>query len=561
MKIGTRIRIIAAVMAAGVVALSAIALNASYDDLMTARKIKTRQLVEAAFGVIAHHEHMARAGMMSEDEAKRAALAALSTLRYAGEEYFWVNDMHPRVLMHPIKPALDGKDVTDLKDPAGKALFVAFADTVRAHGEGFVDYLWPKPGHDQPVAKISYVKGFAAWGWIIGSGIYIDDVMSDFREKATALGAATLALLAIGLGLSFIVGRSITQPLGEIRESMEKLTGGDHSVAVPCTRRVDELGQVARSIELFKQNLNDMDRLRDRQRAHEAAAETEKQRVVLAVIQDFQTRLSALAAEVEAAAREMHAMAEEAGRSAEDANGRTRAVAGEAETASTSVGLVADGARSLVDSIGRIRADVAQSSRMARHAVEIAAQTDRQVGLLAEAAGRIGEVVGLINDIASQTNLLALNATIEAARAGAAGKGFAVVANEVKSLANQTARATEEITAQIGGIQEATAAAVASIRQIGKAIDEIDGQSGTVAHAVESQESVTHEISSSASRAADSTGQVSRHAATVMAATSEAGRLAKALLGLADGTANKVQGLVVEAERFRERTMADLKRA
>ncbi|MBF0393675.1 MAG: cache domain-containing protein, partial [Alphaproteobacteria bacterium] len=556
MKIGTRIRIIAAVMAAGVVALSAIALNASYDDLMIARKIKTRQLVEAAFGVIAHHEHMAREGMMSEEDAKRAALAAVSTLRYAGEEYFWVNDMHPRVLMHPIKPALDGKDVTDLKDPAGKALFVAFADTVRANGEGFVDYLWPKPGHDQPVPKISYVKGFATWGWIIGSGIYIDDVMSDFREKATALGAATLGLLAIGLGLSFIVGRSITQPLGEIREAMEKLTGGDHSVTVPCTRRADELGQVARSIELFKENLNDMDRLRDRQRAQEAAAETEKQRVVLAVIQDFQTRLSTLAAEVEAAAREMHAMAEEAGRSAADANGRTRAVAGEAETASTSVGLVADGARSLVDSIGRIRADVAQSSRMARHAVEIAAQTDRQVGLLAEAAGRIGEVVGLINDIASQTNLLALNATIEAARAGDAGKGFAVVANEVKSLANQTARATEEITAQISGIQEATAAAVASIRQIGKAIDEIDGQSGTVAHAVESQESVTHEISSSASRAADSTGQVSHHAATVMAATSEAGRLANALLGLADGTANKVQSLVVEAERFRERTMA-----
>src|ERR1700690_1155068 len=172
----SRLLSIVAVALGAMVLVVALALVHERASLIQDREVKTRHLVESAFGVLVHFRLLQQGGELTEDEAKRAAIETIRNMRYGGSEYFWINDLQPRVVMHPMMPELDGKDLSDVRDPNGKRLFVAFVETVKKSGAGFVDYLWPKPGHTQPIPKISYVKGFAPWGWVIGSGIYLDDV-------------------------------------------------------------------------------------------------------------------------------------------------------------------------------------------------------------------------------------------------------------------------------------------------------------------------------------------------------------------------------------------------
>jgi len=194
--------------------------------MLDGRHASTQQLVEAAHSVIAHYHGMSAKGALDDKAAQKQALAALRGMRYSGAEYFWVNDMHPRMVMHPIRPELDGKDLSDNKDPQGKRLFVAFVDAVKADGAGFVDYLWPKPGMDEPVPKISYVKEFKPWGWIVGSGIYVDDVDAAFRADALNQ-AVLLALMGVLLFVAgWVISRAITRPLSRAVEVADAIAHG-----------------------------------------------------------------------------------------------------------------------------------------------------------------------------------------------------------------------------------------------------------------------------------------------------------------------------------------------
>jgi diguanylate cyclase (GGDEF)-like protein/PAS domain S-box-containing protein len=201
-------------VALGAMALIAtLALMDERSRLMEDRAVKTRHLVESAHGVLVHFHALQQRGELTEGEAKRAALDTIRTMRYDGSEYFWINDLQPRMVMHPMMPELDGKDLSDFTDPNGKRLFVAFADTVRKNGAGFVDYLWPKPGLTQPVPKISYVKGFSPWGWVIGSGIYIDDVNHIFWDAMRwQVGIIAVAILLLG-GLMALVARRVEREI------------------------------------------------------------------------------------------------------------------------------------------------------------------------------------------------------------------------------------------------------------------------------------------------------------------------------------------------------------
>lgn len=195
------------------VALLALLAGVLYSErqlLLADRQEKVRNLVEAAHGAVGHYAAEAKAGRMAEDAAKAAALAAVRAMRYDTSEYFWINDMSPAIVMHAAKPELEGKDMSQLKDPDGKLLFNEFVAVVRKDGAGFVDYLWPKPGAKDPVPKVSYVKGFAPWGWIIGTGIYIDDVNAHFRSEALKLAAWGLVIVA---AVTISSGRAA--PLGD----------------------------------------------------------------------------------------------------------------------------------------------------------------------------------------------------------------------------------------------------------------------------------------------------------------------------------------------------------
>ncbi|MFZ3018769.1 MAG: methyl-accepting chemotaxis protein [Gallionella sp.] len=240
---------------AGMVVLGGYALFVLKESMVEEREIKTRHVVESAYGVLEHFHALQQAGKLGESEAQQAAVETVKALRYEKVEYFWINDLQPRMIMHPIKPELDGKDLGDMKDPTGKALFVEFSEVAKRSGGGFVSYLWPKPGAATPMPKISYVKHFEPWGWVIGSGVYIDDINAAFRMIAVKIGIIILILsIVIGLFI-FRVARAITVPLAEGLEVASKIAAGDLSSRIVATSR-DETGKLLEAMRTMQSNLS-----------------------------------------------------------------------------------------------------------------------------------------------------------------------------------------------------------------------------------------------------------------------------------------------------------------
>lgn len=220
----------------GIIVMAAVFLTSERRLILEERQSGVRQTVEIAHSLVVHFHDQVSKGKMSEAEGKRSAMAALKALRYSGSEYFWINDMHPTMVMHPVKSELDGKDLSENKDATGKLLFMDFVNTVKASGSGFVFYLWPKPGSDQPVQKASFVKGFEPWGWVIGSGVYIDTVDSTMAARILGFSVGSLVLAALLLAIGLLIARNLLQQLGGEPEYATNITqriaAGDLSVDI-----------------------------------------------------------------------------------------------------------------------------------------------------------------------------------------------------------------------------------------------------------------------------------------------------------------------------------------
>lgn len=422
-------------------------------EIMESRKDQTRSLVDAAYSVIEYHygTSVDGGGSLSSDVAQRNALEELRRLRYAGDGYFWVNDTNLQILMHPMKPALEGKDSSAIKDPNGKAIFVEFVKAVKANPDGgFVDYQWPPANNPKgkAVDKLSYVKLFPKWGWVVGTGIYIQDVQARVNDVLITYliqyGFIIFILIAINLYL-----------LKNIRSIINRVA-----------HMLDQ--QLVDTIECISHETSKLNSASDQMR----------------VI-------------------------------SEDTSKRSVVVASASQQAASSAQSVAASTHRLSDSIVEISRQMDEANSVTGQAVSRTEHANEQIMILAEASKKIGEVVNLINQIANQTNLLALNATIEAARAGDAGKGFAVVANEVKNLAAQTAAATENIGGQIGDVQSATTLAVESIESIAETINRLNDISHAVADAISEQGQATDEISLNIEHATEGSSLVSSNIVSV----------------------------------------------
>jgi methyl-accepting chemotaxis protein len=355
--------------------------------------------------------------------------------------------------------------------------------------------------------------------------------------------------LVVGVGGLAFASRRIARPVGLITQAMRTVAEGDLAAEVPCRERDDEVGQLAATLAVFKENARAKDRI-EAERHDEAGRKAVRQQAVEAAISAFAESIGRTLKAVVAAADEMRATSQEMSGTAQKVSQRGNAVASAAEQASGSVQAVAAAEEELAASIGEIGRQVSHAADISRGAVQAAADTTGKVKSLAEAAQRIGEVIQLIDEIASQTNLLALNATIEAARAGEAGKGFAVVAAEVKGLASQTAKATDEIRSQIKGVQAATTAAVAAISGIGAHIGEINAVSTAIASAIEQQGAATAQITQNTQSAARGTQDVSSNIAGVNTGVAHTSQAAELVLAAADGLRRQADDLRGEVDRF-----------
>ena len=362
--------------------------------------------------------------------------------------------------------------------------------------------------------------------------------------------------IALGLAAGFVIlvlvllNRGVTRPLRRMREIMSHLATGDNAVEISGIDRSDEIGDMARAVEVFKHNAIEKQRLETERDEQERLNREQRRQELREFASVFDANVGRIVATISSASNELQITAESMASTADETSRQATAVATGAEQASANVQTVASGAEEMTSSIGEIAAQVANSSKIAENAVAEAQATSGKVQSLVEASQRIGEVVDLINDIASQTNLLALNATIEAARAGEAGKGFAVVAAEVKSLASKTAMATEEIAAQIGSIQDATGEAVDAIQSIDHSIGEINGISTSVASAVEEQAAATHEISRNSQQAASGVQDVTTNIESVNKAASDTGAAANQVLGSARELTEQSEALKRATEEF-----------
>ena len=367
-----------------------------------------------------------------------------------------------------------------------------------------------------------------------GAPVGVLEIIKDTTEYEAAFATAernlilgTIAILAVAIVLALLLGRGLSRPLTAITAVMNRLSSGDTSVTIPGSERPDELGTMAKAVEMFRQSMLETGALREAQEADKATAEIEKQALQRQMADRFEADVKGVVAAVARATEGMQSVAGEITSSVNGTSQRASAAATASEEASTSVNAVAAATEELASSVSEIGRQVPHSSEVASGAVTKATEATEMVTSLAGAAERIGDVLRLISEIASQTNLLALNATIEAARAGEAGRGFAVVASEVKELASQTAKATDEIASQVSAIQAATGNCVTAISGISDTIREISGIATTIAAAVEEQGSATREIARSVQQASAGTTDVSAN----VAGASQAADQSRALAG------------------------------
>ena len=531
--LGLRLLGIVAVFVIGFVATIGDVLRIENQRALDARGTELHALVQVARGIAQSLQSEEAAGKLTHTAALDSFRKSVRAMRYGSNDYIFAYGNDGTVIVIPPQPELDGINRIDLKDSMGRYIIRPLLAKA-AGGGGVMETFYQRPGTAGPPSrKINYIDSFQPWNIVIAAGLFTDDLDADGTALLIRTGLVTAAVIAVSALLAWLISRSVTRPLARLEHAMTAVAAGDLLVEVSGVERGDEIGRMARAVGVFKRNAEEKQTLEAaRVRAEEAARATQR-RTANEVADRLQTQLGKVAGSLASASTRLAATADEM----RGATGQADQQAGSARTlverTAENVETVAAATEQLAGSVNEISSQVAKSSGIAIRAVEEARRTDGLVRELAQAAAKIGNIVQVISGIAGQTNLLALNATIEAARAGEAGKGFAVVASEVKSLATQTARATDEIAGQIGQIQLATQDAVNAIASIGATIDEISQLSGGIAAAVEQQGAATQDISRNVRQAASGTLEVSERIACASKAVSSAGESAETVLGAA----------------------------
>ncbi|NMX72866.1 methyl-accepting chemotaxis protein [Pseudomonas sp. WS 5532] len=502
MSISRRLWLILIVAVLMLLTLGLLMLKQIHGDLYQAKRQQTQHVVQTASGVLAYYQNLEKTGVLTREAAQQQALSAVRGLRYDHDDYFWINDLTPVMIMHAANPKLDGQNLSAIRDPDGFAVFNEFVILAKAKGAGIVNYRWPKPGADAPVEKTSYIQLFEPWGWIIGSGVYVDDVQAEFTGqvwKASLIGLGIALLMAL---LVILIARSIVHPLQAAVNAMGNIASGESDL----TRTLDTHGRD--EVTQLSQHFNSF---------------TAKLRQVVGQLQECANALGQSSTELGTNASQAHDRSQQQSQQMElvatainEVTYGVQDVAKNAEHAASEMrDAQAQAQQGQVNIDGSLQ-QIDQLSSTISQAVEV-------IRTLSSESTQIGGVLEVIRSIADQTNLLALNAAIEAARAGEQGRGFAVVADEVRLLAQRTQKSTAEIQVMIERLQGHSEAAVkvisdshsasqltieqagqagASLTAIGQALRNLNGLNASIASATLQQAHVVEDINQNVTQAA-----------------------------------------------------------
>ncbi|POF32947.1 methyl-accepting chemotaxis protein [Roseibium marinum] len=499
------------------IALAGISLNSLKDAMLEERLVKIADITDTATKIAERYHELEKSGDLSKEEAQQRAVEAISAMRFEnGENYIFVFNYDSIAVSHA-KASLIGTDLSGLKDANGVKIIPELVKLGR-NGGGNLLYLWPRSGDDVPIEKWSHAKAFDPWQWMIGTGVYTDDLEAAFWNQAIMIIALTLIGAVLAGSIAYFAIRSLVRPLRALTANMSTLADGNTDIVIEGTDRGDEIGQMAAAMEVFVRNESARRELEDQQNnAQEDAARRGAE--IQQLSSEFDRQITEMMSIIDSSVENLQAASSDMTGVAARTTEQSGLVSSASSQASHNVETVAAAAEELSASVNEIRRQVQASSEIAARAAGEAQSTNQRMNGLSEAATRIGEVVTLIQAIAEQTNLLALNATIEAARAGEAGRGFAVVASEVKELATQTSKATEDISSQITAIQEETGHAASAISSVTEIINNMNEIASSIASSVEEQGVATQEIASNATEASRSTVEVTTNIESVSKAS------------------------------------------